>query len=867
MFSWGGPARLPASAAVGQGQAGSTRAAWRLQQVQLAADAHAPQQQTTSDTSCVASIGPVPTATPTPSPTPTATVGPLATGTVGPTVLPRASPTPTLPTPPIGCIVSAAPSKAFNAIGRSHTFLFLCGNDASLFPGPGGRPYPTTGCFDVQGTVTDLTTGALTAPISATCANQPVPNPGSVNCAPIANPICAAGFLPTGTGGACQPCPAGFTYSPVDVSCHAPPSANGVCPPGSTALRNAAGVIIDCRELPLSPTPRPENEATVTINPGAPHVFRITFTGFIGTSGSGACPPGTRYTPNADLTAPGGPTIMATACAFEVSAEKKYIEATTLSILQEGTCAGTVPTGLIGLVGGSPCFFIIKATGIVILKTGVNCENGSEPATGTSAAAAGFYGDPLTKIVPSYQCTNDTLSVKDVPVPGLSVNISANNGLFGTNCVPNSRAPTPTIPTPTPATPPPPTDTPTAAPTPTVVVLPTATPIGGVPTPTLVPAGQGFTNPAFCQPPGVPTATQVTDQFGLIGFVGTEAEVAARAELNDSIVTVTGTFSIDGVPTDARMFVTLFYPNGVSFCDASVPIAPGTKQCSKQLETYNPLQPIQVQVSFIFNCTEYGANTSFVPPLQGVSGEPAFARLPVQNGLCVLRQGSGPLTISANSASTGNTQPALSAGPTQLGVFGIFTPTPTAGPAPAPTQAPPPTNTPVPPPTPTPTNTPTPRPTPTPTRTPTPTPTSTPVPSPTPVPPLRFSLDAARVANVGNPGNRQGLDAVQPGQRVWLMMYFTINSVPRRLTRTTTYEILRGNIVVFRAPFKATIGPTDVGRFIRYTVYMPPTTLPFGLYTFRATLTIDGQSKRRTWQFALLKRVPRLTANSDTARQ
>jgi hypothetical protein len=159
------------------------------------------------------------------------------------------------------CIVSASPVEAFNALGTAHTVVFFCGNAASTLPGPVTAPYPNRGCFDLHATVADVTSGAAAAYTAAQCAGIPVTavgtevSSGAVDCTSVANPICAIGFVPTGSSGQCQPpppvCPTGFTYSSIDGLCHAPPTA-GACPPGSTPVRNSAGTIVDCTE-PLFP--------------------------------------------------------------------------------------------------------------------------------------------------------------------------------------------------------------------------------------------------------------------------------------------------------------------------------------------------------------------------------------------------------------------------------------------------------------------------------------------------------------------------------------------------------------------------------------------------------------------------------------
>jgi hypothetical protein len=95
-------------------------------------------------------------------------------------------------------------------------------------------------------------------------------------------------------------------------------------------------------------------------------------------------------------------------------------------------------------------------------------------------------------------------------------------------------------------------------------------------------------------------------------------------------------------------------------------------------------------------------------------------------------------------------------------------------------------------------------------------------------------------------------------------MYFTINSVPRTLHSTRTYRVTFGNRTVFSVSFGATVPPNGTGRFVRFTYYVPPRGLPFGVYTFRATLKLDGRSKSRTWRFALLRGTVTANYRQDT---
>jgi hypothetical protein len=84
-------------------------------------------------------------------------------------------------------------------------------------------------------------------------------------------------------------------------------------------------------------------------------------------------------------------------------------------------------------------------------------------------------------------------------------------------------------------------------------------------------------------------------------------------------------------------------------------------------------------------------------------------------------------------------------------------------------------------------------------------------------------------------------------------MSFTITSVPRTVNSTRTYAVTHGSQTVFKVSFGGTVGPGGTGRFVRFTYYVPPRTLPFGVYTFKGTLKLAGKSQSRTWKFALLR--------------
>ncbi|MGH2448954.1 MAG: hypothetical protein ACRDFS_10190 [Chloroflexota bacterium] len=119
---------------------------------------------------------------------------------------------------------------------------------------------------------------------------------------------------------------------------------------------------------------------------------------------------------------------------------------------------------------------------------------------------------------------------------------------------------------------------------------------------------------------------------------------------------------------------------------------------------------------------------------------------------------------------------------------------------------------------------------------------------------LIFSLDAARVSPVNNPGNLAGLTAVRRGSVVWLMMYFRVVHVPKTLTRLTTYQVTYRGHTVFKVVYRGAVKRGQSGRFSRYAVYHVPKGLPFGRYHYRADLRIGNANRTRRWSFTLGKR-------------
>lgn len=140
----------------------------------------------------------------------------------------------------------------------------------------------------------------------------------------------------------------------------------------------------------------------------------------------------------------------------------------------------------------------------------------------------------------------------------------------------------------------------------------------------------------------------------------------------------------------------------------------------------------------------------------------------------------------------------------------------------------------------------------------TPLPSATPVATaritPTAVAAIRFTLDAARVSHVNNPGDLSGLAAVRPGTKVWLMMYYTVTSISKNLTRTVTYELQTKGKTFYRSIFKTTAKVSDgTGRFSRFDEYQFARTQPYGDYALKVTLTMGSQTQTTVWKFSIAK--------------
>lgn len=293
--------------------------------------------------------------------------------------------TATQPAASIADVASVAPPVAINPIGTEHTVTFTCGAQSFASTTATGTAFVAPGCYNVQASVTDITSGAATAFDSAICGGVAAPSgSGTVNCGNVRSPICPTGTVAaTGTAlTATSPC---------------------VTSASSTAA-----------------TPDISNNVVVTINPGAPHAYVINFTGYTPTTAAGSCPAGTTLVTGITLPVTTGTTTTPTlvgptsACRFSVEAQKKYAEVTSIVLTPVNACGGTL-TFAEGLKSffGPPCIVNVAVTGTVILKTGITCGNGTEPTTGTAAPAE--FGSGAT-----YQCSNGTLSVVGVtgPAPG-----------------------------------------------------------------------------------------------------------------------------------------------------------------------------------------------------------------------------------------------------------------------------------------------------------------------------------------------------------------------------------------------------------------------------------------------------------------
>jgi hypothetical protein len=96
-----------------------------------------------------------------------------------------------------------------------------------------------------------------------------------------------------------------------------------------------------------------------------------------------------------------------------------------------------------------------------------------------------------------------------------------------------------------------------------------------------------------------------------------------------------------------------------------------------------------------------------------------------------------------------------------------------------------------------------------------------------------------------------GLAQVKAGTKVWLMMYYSVSSIPRTMQRTTSYEIRYQGKTIFKVAYKGTAKRGEAGQFSRYAEYNVPRSLPSGAYVYRADLMIGGQMRSRSWKFKI----------------
>ena len=745
------------------------------------------------------------------------------------------------------CLVGIAASPIDQAVGVPRSFTLLCGfpvGHLSTFPGPG--------CYDVQATLMDLTTGSGAPFDSGICANVVARTGTTIDCSSVANPICPPGYVAPPTGG-CSPCPAGSHLA--SGQCIFAP-IGGTCPPGTTPFIQH-GMVVYCYTGVLPTTVGPTNEMTATFTPTSPHIYGVTITGYIPTQTNGTCPRGTTLTANV----PVATHVTATACQFTFRLTQRAEEINALVAAATGDCSAPIGSSLYYLVVGQGCLANIQAFGMVVVKVGVNCSNASEPATGSSAVQDGFPPGSV------YQCIGDALSVTNIPVPDVPLSLTVTNGIFNPTCFPIYAAPSqPTTPTPIPSV------TPLATPRPSPTPTPTATSVSALtPSPTAVPGASSAS--AFCSPPGQSTVTIVTGPNGVVNFFGNQVEYSAYANPSNppprSLVDIVGHFAVDNVPRpEVSMFAHFDAGNAeTGSCGPSYTDGTGTAHCSLSTDSVPAGTTVNAMVDFILNCTDYSTTATFtVGGTAPSSMPPPVATAPAPNGLCVLRTGPGQVTVSVTYTSPLDTQPPVTVSNVPLGTFGFPTPTPAETPLPIPNATATPSNTAIPTATPRPTSTPLPTSTPTPTPTPTPTATPTARPSPTSSPtstptatippppvPVSFTLDEARVSKLTDRGNHRGLNLAQQGQKVNLSIYYTVKSLPRAVARLTTYEIDHGSSVGFKAVYRGTQGATQLGpqvRFIQYTI--PRRSVP-DVYTFRATVQLGNVRKTAFWRFAVVR--------------
>jgi hypothetical protein len=317
--------------------------------------------------------------------------------------------------------VEATPGLAFNVLGTNHTVTFTCGagvgpNASGVGPNTGaviptdlaggnansaafGGAGLVPGCYDVSASITDESGGGGASITSATCGDNATTLSGStVNCASYASPLCPIGATTfPATGAFCTDsdvnAPRGsqlrvtinpgsphaylitFTgYTPLLATCSAPPPGAAPVVPGGAS--GEAVATADGRGLCYT---NPPGTPLGTVAPGTAACAPGVVSSACGPTGP-ACPVGFTYVPGpfqvttnlfvppfeAPLTAPDG------VCSFSVSAEKKYVEITTLTLTPTGCSTVASPASLVFSEGlkaffGPSCTVVASATGVVIL--------------------------------------------------------------------------------------------------------------------------------------------------------------------------------------------------------------------------------------------------------------------------------------------------------------------------------------------------------------------------------------------------------------------------------------------------------------------------------------------------------------------
>lgn len=799
-----------------------------------------------------------------------------------------------------GCLANLLPAREIGPVGSEQAFTFVCGSPAAQTVGTTGPNFFGPGCFDVHLTLLNLVTGAPISFAAARCGARTVDPGPTADCGTAtggnggtpAVPICPVGDDSSLTG--CSPCPSAYTQ--VGTSCQGPPVLNQ-CPPGFTPIRNGGGVTMCTGPLNAITGPTEDNEAKVSFVPASPDAYQVQVTGYVGTYPDGSCPTGT--VPVSGVVSPTG---TGNACQFSLSAAADALDVTELQVIQPGNCAGAVSLNSFQALIGQPCLVQIVAFGRVAIKSPADCA--LEPNVGMDASIAGF---PVGSV---WTCENGTLYVAHIPVPNVPVTVTVQNGILNPTCVPvypplhgpvtpvptDTPTPSPIVTpratnTPRPTVTPRPTNTPRPTPSPTRTPTPlppgTPTPITS-PTATATPSAPEVTPSSRCGPPGETKITVVTGPNGAAGFYGNEVQYSAIVippnPAQNTSVNFTGSFTLDSQPqANVLMYVHYEDNNGTAYyCGPAPTSASGTVTCSTNIGLAPVGIPVTAQVDFFFNCVDYQTSATFIPGVPADQApEPVGPQTgPAPNGVCVLRTSATSPVLTATYFSPIDSQPVVSTGPITIGQYAPATPspvfttpeateTPTVTPTPVPvTATETATATPVPP-TPTSTETPTPIP---PTATPTPTPvppTATATSTPTRVPVLQFAVSAARVAGPNNPGNRRGIDSVPRGGTVRLMIYYTVRSLPRALTRVTTYTLAARSHVYFRVSYRGTQALKDVGRFIRFIPLTVSPGMPLGVNEFRGTVTLGGATKSRAWRFVVLRNARlgrRVTLSARTVR-